>query len=54
MEELKFCPFCGEQPKRYFMPDLINQEYWVRCINNSCCIYQKRIGTKAWNTRAKE
>lgn len=48
------CPFCGDLPKTYLIPDLVNQEYRVRCVNRDCGIYQKGMGNHAWNTRSKK
>ena len=54
MSELKPCPFCGGEARRYYG----NTEcYGVCCKKCSAKIYgyaSKGSATKAWNKRAKE
>lgn len=55
-EELKPCPFCGEQPQIF---DLKDGRYIVECVNPDCDVYpytsihyDEQEAIAAWNRRA--
>ena len=59
MEELKTCPFCGEDAE--LVDCEIQPRYFVRCTNyrycgieQEICSTSKQTAIKRWNRRAKD
>lgn len=61
MTELKPCPFCGKQPKKFIRTDAIETTLFISCMNPKChstvetwAVATEKKAIRIWNRRVKE